>query len=171
MGSSKPMRLRRLTGTGFRAQASGLCQAEGFRREASCRLQASEPRTREGVLRGAGQRGRLGAWTTLREDRVIAPMAGDIAGGAFLLDVAQLALGRQLPVAADHAPACKRSKSEEPYQTHMATQSSRVVPGGASHMPLSCSELPESVNAAKSVFTRLSALAGQNARAIRAEAV
>lgn len=102
---------------------------------------------------------------------MIAPMAGDVARGAFLLDVPQLALGGQLPIAADHASACERSKPEEPYKTHMATKSSRVPRGRASHMPLSCRELPESLDAVKSVFTRLSACLGQNARAIPAGAI
>src|SRR5215203_813069 len=54
----------------------------------------------------------------VRENGVIAAMAVHVAGRAFLLDIAQLTVGRQLPIAADDAPACERSKSEEPDQTH-----------------------------------------------------
>ena len=87
-------------------------------------------------------------------------MAVEGAGGALLLDVTQLAVGRELPVAADDAAACERFKSEEPDQTHGV----HVLPGPgrASDMPLGFAPTRIGLESGKAGIARLSVGAGQS---------
>ena len=114
MGSREPMQASRAQATSLSNAASRSFDSRG----------PSEARPAYG-LRHARQRGRVGAGTTFRENRVIAAMTVQIALDALFLDVAQFTVCRQLPVTANHAPAGERSKPKEPNQTHMATLSSR----------------------------------------------
>src|SRR5262245_46206505 len=70
------------------------------------------------VLGGSGERRSRTDVVAIARYRVVATVTMTATGLAFLLDVSNLAAGRELPIAPDDAPAGESSEAKKSNQTH-----------------------------------------------------